>query len=100
MRPTRPGPVVPRYYTPLARQARILRLGAKRPVTGRPASRTTGSPDGELRMSHSVLIVDDSKLVTDIVKMRLELHGYRVRTAHSGADALIKIQTVAPDVVV
>ncbi len=51
-------------------------------------------------MSHSVLIVDDSKLVTDIVKMRLELQGFRVRTAQNGADALLKIETVAPDVVV
>jgi DNA-binding response OmpR family regulator len=51
-------------------------------------------------MSHSILIVDDNKLVSDIVKMRLELHGYRVRTALNGADALLKIETVAPDLVV
>ena len=51
-------------------------------------------------MSHSILIVDDNKLVTDIVKMRLEMHGYRVRTAQDGADALLKIETVAPDLVI
>ena len=51
-------------------------------------------------MSHSILIVDDNKLVTDIVKMRLEMHGYRVRTAQDGADALLKIETVVPDLVI
>lgn len=51
-------------------------------------------------MSHSILIVDDSKLVTDIVKMRLELQGYHVRTAQNGTDALHKIETVAPDLVI
>ncbi len=51
-------------------------------------------------MSHSILIVDENKLVTDIVKMRLEMHGYRVRTAQDGPDALLKIETVAPDLVI
>lgn len=51
-------------------------------------------------MSYTVLIVDESRLVIDIVKMRLELHGYRVRTAQNGPDALAKIDAAVPDLVV
>ena len=43
-------------------------------------------------MTEKILVVDDSKLVTDIVKMRLEMYGYDVRLAHSGEEALVNIQ--------
>lgn len=49
---------------------------------------------------HSILIVDDSKLVTDIVKMRLEMYGYRVQTAQNGEEGLSKIAEETPDLVV
>ncbi|NJN16932.1 MAG: response regulator [Oscillochloris sp.] len=51
-------------------------------------------------MSGKILVVDDSKLVTDIVKMRLEMFGYQVRLAHSGEEALAAIAADMPDLMV
>jgi two-component system response regulator VicR len=51
-------------------------------------------------MAGKILVVDDSKLVTDIVKLRLEMYGYEVRLAHSGEDALASIAEEAPDLLV
>ena len=51
-------------------------------------------------MSGKILVVDDSKLVTDIVKLRLEMYGYEVRLAHSGEEALDRIADEVPDLMV
>jgi two-component system, OmpR family, response regulator VicR len=51
-------------------------------------------------MAHTILVVDDSKLVTDIVKLRLELCGYVVQLAHSGEAALARIAQQLPDLLV
>jgi two-component system, OmpR family, response regulator VicR len=51
-------------------------------------------------MGERILVVDDSKLVTDIVKMRLEMYGYSVELAHSGEDALAKVADSPPDLMV
>src|SRR5438552_17269798 len=51
-------------------------------------------------MTEKILVVDDSKLVTDIVKMRLEMYGYDVRLAHSGEEALAKVAVAVPDLMV
>lgn len=51
-------------------------------------------------MPEQILVVDDSKLVTDIVKMRLSMYGYQVRLAHSGEDALKAIASEVPDLLV
>ncbi|RRR65538.1 MAG: response regulator [Candidatus Viridilinea halotolerans] len=51
-------------------------------------------------MTSKILVVDDSKLVTDIVKLRLEMYGYSVRLAHSGEDALVCIAEDVPDLMV
>ena len=51
-------------------------------------------------MSDKILVVDDSRLVTDIVRMRLEMFGYQVALAHSGEEALAKIGQVAPNLMV
>jgi DNA-binding response OmpR family regulator len=51
-------------------------------------------------MTSKILVVDDSKMVTDIVKMRLEMYGYEVRLAHSGEDALANIADDVPDLMV
>jgi two-component system, OmpR family, response regulator VicR len=51
-------------------------------------------------MTEKILVVDDSKLVTDIVRMRLEMFGYSVRLAHSGEDALRQIAQEVPDLMV
>jgi CheY-like chemotaxis protein len=51
-------------------------------------------------MPGKILVVDDSKLVTDIVKLRLEMFGFQVRLAHSGEDALDAIASEVPDLMV
>jgi two-component system, OmpR family, response regulator VicR len=51
-------------------------------------------------MAEKILVVDDSKLVTDIVKMRLEMFGYNVQLAHSGEEALEKVAREVPDLMV
>ncbi|HNP71341.1 MAG TPA: response regulator [Kouleothrix sp.] len=51
-------------------------------------------------MAEKILVVDDSKLVTDIVKMRLSMYGYEVRLAHSGEEALAQIADEVPDLMV
>lgn len=51
-------------------------------------------------MSAKILVVDDSRLVTDIVKMRLEMYQYEVHLAHSGEEALEQIQQEPPDLLV
>ena len=51
-------------------------------------------------MTGKILVVDDSKLVTDIVKLRLEMYGYQVRLAHSGEEALDCIADDVPDLMV
>jgi two-component system, OmpR family, response regulator VicR len=51
-------------------------------------------------MAEKILVVDDSKLVTDIVRMRLQMFGYDVRLAHSGEEALELIAQEAPDLMV
>ncbi len=51
-------------------------------------------------MAERILVVDDSKLVTDIVKMRLEMYGYSVRLAYSGEEALACVDDEVPDLMV
>ena len=51
-------------------------------------------------MADKILVVDDSRLVLDIVKMRLEMHGYEVRLANSGEEALDLIEDDMPDLMV
>ncbi|GAB4432738.1 MAG: response regulator [Chloroflexi bacterium OHK40] len=51
-------------------------------------------------MPGKILVVDDSKLVTDIVKLRLEMCGFEVRLAHSGEEALASIAEEMPDLMV
>jgi CheY-like chemotaxis protein len=51
-------------------------------------------------MAEKILVVDDSKLVTDIVRMRLQMFGYDVRLAHSGEEALELISQEVPDLMV
>jgi Response regulator containing a CheY-like receiver domain and an HD-GYP domain len=67
-------------------------LGPDKPVATRKDTRFT--------MAEKILVVDDSKLVTDIVKMRLGMYGYEVRLAHSGEEALKAIEEEVPDLLV
>ena len=55
---------------------------------------TTSSPPGR------VLVVDDSELVLMLVCDELEQQGFVVRSAQSGADALVELPRFEPEVVV
>ncbi len=46
-----------------------------------------------------VLVVDDEKDILQIVKYNLELHGYEVDTAENGVDAISKLKTGSPDLI-
>jgi len=46
-----------------------------------------------------ILIVDDEPRMTRFVRMNLELDGYQVIEAHSGIEALDKVRTHLPDLV-
>jgi len=51
-------------------------------------------------MTARILMVDDSQLVKDIVRLRLEALGYKVSLASSGEEALEVIHQDPPDLVV
>ena len=51
-------------------------------------------------MAARILMVDDSQLVKDIVRLRLEALGYKVSLASSGEEALEVIHQDPPDLVV
>jgi DNA-binding response OmpR family regulator len=60
------------------------------------ASGGTGS-GGE---PESVLVVDDEPMVCQLISVFLTGHGYRVRTAHRGADALALVEQDPPQMIV
>jgi len=43
-----------------------------------------------------ILLVDDEPAIVEILKMRLEHHGYMVETAYDGQSALEKARTLSP----
>jgi twitching motility two-component system response regulator PilH len=47
-----------------------------------------------------VLVVDDSSMVLEMVSAHLKQHGMDVVEAHDGADAVEKLKTLIPDLVV
>ena len=47
----------------------------------------------------AVLVVEDSRVQAQALRLSLERHGYRVRTADDGADALAQARAEAPDVI-
>jgi len=49
---------------------------------------------------HSILVVDDSMTTRTLEKSILEAHGFRVRVAVDGLDALMQLRTEAADLVI
>ncbi len=47
-----------------------------------------------------ILVVDDEPRMTRFIRMNLELEGYRVIEAHNGVEALDKVRTDLPDMVI
>ncbi|GAA2071352.1 hypothetical protein GCM10009801_22900 [Streptomyces albiaxialis] len=50
-------------------------------------------------MSGRVLVVDDSKVIRQLIRVNLELEGFEVVTAVDGADCLDVVHRIRPDVV-
>jgi len=48
----------------------------------------------------TVLVVDDEPRLVDVVRLNLELEGYRVLTAENGVEALARLKADLPDLVV
>ena len=53
----------------------------------------------EPQASGRVLVVDDSDVIRELIKVNLELEGFEVRTAEDGEEALAVIGEFRPDVV-
>ncbi|MEU9196817.1 response regulator [Streptomyces hundungensis] len=50
-------------------------------------------------MSGRVLVVDDNKVIRQLIRVNLELEGFEVVTAADGAECLEVVHQVSPDVV-
>lgn len=50
-------------------------------------------------VSGRVLVVDDSKVIRQLIKVNLELDGFEVVTAADGAECLEQVHRVCPDVI-
>lgn len=50
-------------------------------------------------MSNKILVVDDERAISDIIKFNLEKEGHKVETAYDGEEGLIKVFDWEPDLV-
>lgn len=50
-------------------------------------------------MAKKVLVVDDEKPISDIIKYNMEKEGYEVYTAFDGQEALEEVEQVKPDII-
>jgi two-component system, cell cycle response regulator DivK len=46
-----------------------------------------------------LLLVEDDVMLRDLVSRRLEREGYQVMTASNGAEAIVRLRTVRPDLI-
>src|SRR6478609_5791855 len=53
-----------------------------------------------MKERRTILLVDDQPRILDSVRMNLEVEGYNVLEAQSGVEALEKVRTQLPDLVV
>ncbi len=51
-------------------------------------------------MNEKILVVDDEQSITDLIKLDLEFEGYQVETAYDGREALEKVESFQPDVII
>lgn len=51
-------------------------------------------------MTKKILVVDDSKTISDMVRGLLERIGFEVETAFDGIEALEKVKKVLPDLII
>ena len=50
--------------------------------------------------SNRVLVVDDEPNIVDVISMALNFQGFTVEAAGTGADALAKVASFRPDLIV
>lgn len=73
--------------------------------TGRKWAKPGRSPSGRPTLVHvsgvsgRVLVVDDNKVIRQLIRVNLELEGFEVVTAADGAECLDVVHRVRPDVV-
>ncbi len=60
----------------------------------------TETPSGTLDAKSRILVVDDEKLIRDVLADFLSLEGYSVRTAEDGADAIAELDRSRYDMVI
>lgn len=51
-------------------------------------------------MNEKILVVDDEKSINDLIRLDLEFEGYIVDSAYDGAEALEKVDSFHPDLIV
>ena len=51
-------------------------------------------------MGKKILVVEDESQMVEVLKMRLEAHGYEVITADNGQDGLEKAKKEKPDLII
>jgi len=51
-------------------------------------------------MKQKILVVDDEVSICDLLKITLEGEGYEVRTSHDGRDAMSKIESFKPNLLI
>jgi two-component system response regulator VicR len=56
--------------------------------------------EGGIVMPKKILIVDDEKTISDIIKFNLTKEGYEVDTAYDGEEAVKKVDEFNPDLMI
>ncbi|MCR1899163.1 response regulator transcription factor [Irregularibacter muris] len=51
-------------------------------------------------MNEKVLVVDDEQAICDLIKLDLEFEGYNVETAYDGREALEKVESFQPELII
>lgn len=51
-------------------------------------------------MNEKVLVVDDEQSITELIKLDLEFEGYQIETAYDGREALEKVESFQPDLII
>jgi twitching motility two-component system response regulator PilG len=63
------------------------------------AANSKSQEKAKAKVSHTILVVDDSPTVRKLISSKLERHGHTVVSAVDGMDALAKINEVVPDLI-
>lgn len=56
--------------------------------------------EGIIDMAKKILVVDDEKPISDIIKFNLEKEGYEVLIAYDGEEALARVEADDPDLII